>query len=195
MRRPLRRHGAALAVAALLVGSCTTGSDGGDEAAVYGGADRLPGPVAEDAAFADAPEDAPPAPVIDLELYDGTTVTGEELWDDRPVVLHFLASWCERCQEQQAELNAIAREYADRVTFLGVVGSDEVEDTQRYLRERDVPYAAGLDDDLSNWLRYGVTEPPLLAFVTRGGAIVRGFPGGTDAERVRQIIEEELLAD
>ena len=136
---------------------------------------------------------SPAAPDFDLTLLDGTTITASELWEERPVVLHFLASWCPACQEQQSEINEVAREFADEVVFIGITANDETEDITSYIGDRDVPYPVGEDPEEEIWLRYGVAEPPLLAFVTKGGSIVRGHPGGLDAERLRSTIEEHLL--
>lgn len=183
-----RLTGAVMAL--LLAAACSSG--GGS----IGGADRLPDePAPEDVAYAEAPEGTPAAPEFELDLLDGSTVSASELWDERPVVLHFVTSWCEICKEQQAGINEVADEYADEVVFLGITTNDTAEDIEGYLRERDVPYAVGNDPEQEIWLRYGVTEPPLLAFITRGGAIVRGHPGGLDGEQVRETIEEHLLAE
>ncbi len=185
--RPRRLSAALLASAAIVLGACSDGA--------VGGADRLPdGPPPEDVAFAEAPEDSPSAPDFDLTLLDGTTITASDLWEERPVVLHFLASWCPACQEQQAEINEVAREFADEIVFIGITANDETDDITSYLRERKVPYAVGEDPEEEIWLRYGVAEPPLLAFITKGGVIVRGHPGGLDGDRLRSTIEENLLA-
>ena len=180
-----------LLVLGLFAGGCTRGG-----AAPLGGVAALPdGPPPAGTTYAEPPDGRPTAPVFDLELPDGQVVDAATLWQDRAVVLSFVASWCTLCQRQQAELSAIAREYGDRVTFLGIAGDETPEDLQAFLREHDVPYAVGIDPTLDVWLRYGVEEPPLIAFVTRGGQLVRGHPGGLEGAAVREIIDEVLLAE
>ena len=46
--------------------------------------------------FADPPASALPAPDFEAELVDGTAVRGSELWAERPLLLVFTASFCER---------------------------------------------------------------------------------------------------
>lgn len=180
-----------LLVLAVFAGGCSFGGS-----APLGGVAALPdGPPLAGTSYAEPPEGRPAAPVFELELTDGQIVDAASLWQDRAVVLSFVASWCTLCQRQQAELSELAREYGDRVTFLGIAGDDTPEDLQAFLREHDVPYAVGIDPTLDVWLRYGVEEPPLIAFVTRGGQLVRGHPGGLEGAAVREVIDEVLLAE
>ena len=175
---------------ALVATGCSLGS--GDPP--LGGAERLPqGDPPDGTVYAEPVDDRPGAPAFSLELLDGEQVDSDELWEDRPGVIYFFASWCTLCQRQQAEISEVAREYGDRVVFLGVAGDDTFEDVEAYLREHRVPYAVGLDPDLVVWLRYGVVEPPLVAFVSRGGQLVRGDPGGLTGDEIRAHIEELLL--
>lgn len=149
-----------------------------------GGREGLPGRVPVGVRF--APEDAaaPKAPDFDITLLDGTKVRASSLWVERPVVLVFFTSWCRNCAAQQETLNALARENRDLAAFIGIVTQDEKENVVAYLREHDVRYAVGVDSDSSVWRSYAVAEPPLVAVVSKGGRLTKGWPGGTSKAKL-----------
>jgi thiol-disulfide isomerase/thioredoxin len=139
----------------------------------------LAGCSAAEATYRTAPAAAPPAPAFTLELLDGSTVDLAERWRERPVVLVFFEPWCELCARQQPDITALAEEYGDTVLFVGVGNESSREDAAEYVREHDIDYPVGLDPSGEVWRRYRVDEPPLIALVSKGGRLVRGWPGGT----------------
>lgn len=163
------RRVAATITLGLVLGAC-----GGES--VPGGAVDLPGAVSSDAAFEEPPDDAAGAPPFTVDLVDDTTVAVESLWSDRPVVLVFTASWCERCADVHREAAAAVAEHGGDVALLAIAPEDD-EDAAAYAAELDLghPVAYG-DDEL--WLNYAVREPPLVALVAPGGRLLRGYPGG-----------------
>ncbi|SDU84520.1 TlpA family protein disulfide reductase [Jiangella alkaliphila] len=170
----MRRVLTGVVVAVLALAGCS-GSD--DPAAV---SFDLPGEVPADVTFIDAPADAPPAPPFELDLLDGSTLDIAEQWAQRPVVLVFFESFCELCAQQQAEITELSEEYRDAVLFVGVGSASSEDDAAEYVREHDIAYPVGLDPDGETFRRYGVDEPPLVALVSRGGQLVRGWPGGVE---------------
>jgi peroxiredoxin len=178
----VRRPGlAALALAVLF-----TGCSSSDGEAVAG----LPGPVPEDVTFRDPPKGAPPAPSFELPLLDGEVVDSDEQWAERPMVLIFFESWCELCRQQQSEINDLVEDYRDIVLFLGVTGLSDEGDVREYVAENDVAYPVATDHSGEVWLRYAAEEPPLVALVSKGGQLLRGWPGGLPAESLRDQIDE-----
>jgi peroxiredoxin len=139
-----------------------------------------------DATYVEAPPTAPPAPAFELELLDGSTLDLAEQWQDRAVVLVFFESWCELCARQQPDITALSEEYRDTVLFVGVGHESSRDDAAEFRREHDIEYPVGLDAGGEVWRRYRVDEPPLIALVSKGGRLVRGWPGGT-TELGRQI--------
>jgi thiol-disulfide isomerase/thioredoxin len=172
-----RRHARTLLLAlavALLAAGCGFGGD--DE--VEGGASDLPGPVPEGVSFAPAPDNALAAPDFTAELVDGTPVRASDLWRDRPLVLVFTASWCERCAGFHREAVRIADEHPG-VAVLAVVPEDDAEDARDYASELalDRPVASASE---RIWLNYAAREPPVVVLVSRGGKVLRGWPGGVE---------------
>lgn len=158
----------------VLLAALLTGCGGGE---MRGGASSMPGPVPEGVTFLDADDSLPPAPDVSLNLLDGTLLTGSDLWERRPVVLFFFASWCTACARLQPGLVDLAERYRDRVVFVGIAGEDKQDALAPYLEEHDVPYPVAIDERLTVWRSYGVREPPHPVVVSRGGRVVKGWPG------------------
>jgi thiol-disulfide isomerase/thioredoxin len=173
----------ALAVA-LLAAGCA--GDEGDETA--GGASDLPGPVPTGVTF-DEPRINVQAPDFTAELLDGTPLTASELWQERPVVLVFTASWCERCREIDRDVTEAADEHDGAIAVLGVVPDDDAEQAKEYASELDLGHAIAVADD-QVWLDYAAREPPVVVLVAKGGKVLRGFPGGISKEDLAPRLEE-----
>ncbi|MFJ2033641.1 TlpA family protein disulfide reductase [Streptosporangium sp. NPDC087985] len=138
------------------------------------------------------PTTAPSAPTFSLTLLDGSVLDVAAEWGRRPVVLVFLESWCKLCVDRQAEINKLAEEYRDVVLFVGVGGSSSVEEMKAYALKNAVNHPVGLDPTGLVWQKYHVDEPPLVALVSKGGKLLRGWPGGTDTlrEQIRELMVE-----
>ncbi len=192
-----RRLAPVLLALVLTVGGCS----GGDSAAepsttpVPGGAAALPGPAPAGLRFKPAPADSPGAPAFTGKLTDDTPIKVADFWADRPVVLTFLSSWCTICAERQNAISDLAREYRDRVVFIGVVSEDKPGDLDGYLRDHRVEYPVVFDADQTIWRSYAVREPPAIALVAQGGTLLRGWPGGLDATTLDAKLHELVLTD
>lgn len=172
-----------IVLAVLAVAGC-----GGDDE-VAGGAADLPGPVPAGVRFSEAPKGALPAPDFTAELLDGTQVTASELWRDRPLVLVFTASYCERCREiHRAAADAVAAHDA-AVGLLGVVGEDDLDGGRDYAEELDLGHPVAVAGERT-WLDYAAREPGLVVLVAKGGKVLRGWPGGATADQLRSPLEE-----
>lgn len=151
---------------ALLLAGC------GGESKTPGGADDLPGPPP-------SPAGALRAPDFSAELVDGTPVRGSELWDDRPLVLVFTASWCGTCADVHRQAAEAVDAYEGAVALLGLVPEDDLVGAREYAEELDLGHPLGAAGD-GVWLDYAAREPPLVALVAQGGTVLRGWPGGPD---------------
>ena len=171
-------------VAALLTG-CSSAADPPDESAA-----ALPGPVPDDVSFRTPPKTAPAAPAFDLTLLDGDTLSVADQWADRPVVLIFFESWCEICKEEQPAINDLVDKYQDVVLFVGVGGLSSEDQLRGYVDDNDVAYPVGTDQSGKIWLRYAAEEPPLIALISKGGHLLRGWPGGLSADTLQDQIEK-----
>ena len=161
------------------------GCGGDDETA--GGADDLPPPLPDTVAFEPA-SGGPPAPDFTGELLDGTRVTASDLWRDRPLVLVFTASWCERCRAVHREAARVVDEHPG-AALLGVVADNDAEGAREYADELDLGHAVAIAPERL-WLDYAAREPPVVVLVGPGGRVLRGWPGGAP----RRVLDGQLDA-
>ena len=171
----------------LLAVFALAGCGGDDETA--GGADDLPGPPPAGVRFAEVPAGALPAPELTAELVDGTPVSGSDLWKERPVVLVFTASYCERCADIHRAVAEAVDAHDGAVALLGVVGEDDVEGARDYADELDLGHPVAVASERI-WLDYAAREPGLVVLVAPGGKVLRGWPGGATAAELRPRLEE-----
>jgi thiol-disulfide isomerase/thioredoxin len=180
---------AALALGLMLVAAAC----GGGDDVVAGGAADLPGAVPEGVVYAKPAAGALRAPRFSAKLLDGTPITGSELWSDRPLVLVFTASWCRRCAETHREAAAAVDEHGDAVALLGVVAGDDAEPALDYADDLDLGHPVAVAPERV-WLDYAAREPPVVVLISRGGKVLRGWPGGVPREELARRLEELVEA-
>jgi cytochrome c biogenesis protein CcmG/thiol:disulfide interchange protein DsbE len=177
----------AAAAAAVLAVLGLAGCGGGGE--TPGGAADLPGPVPQGTDFRDPPANALSAPPFSAELLDGTRVRAADLWRDRPLVLVFTASWCESCKRVHRTVARVAHRRGDAVALLGIVPADDAEAARDYASELDLGYPIAVAGERV-WLHYAAREPPVVVLVSRGGKVLRGWPGGVEAGELSRRLGE-----
>jgi thiol-disulfide isomerase/thioredoxin len=188
MRRDMHRL-AAIAVVALLGAAACSGGD--DE--TYGGAEQLPGPVPAGVEFTDPPAGGVEAPDFTARLVDGTSLTASELWDDRPVVVVFTASWCEACRDVEEKVQEAVADHDGAVTTLSVVPADDAEGAADLANEEKVAHPVAVaNEDI--WLDWAAREPPVVVLVAPGGTVLRGWPGGVETDVLAEQLDG-LIAD
>jgi peroxiredoxin len=161
---------------------------GGDDD-VAGGAADLPGPVPAGVEFAKPPASALPAPDFEAELVDGTAVRGSELWADRPLLLVFTASFCERCREIHSAAAEAADGFDGAAGVVGMVGEDDASAGAEYAEELDLGHPVAVASERV-WLNYAAREPGLVVLVSRGGKVVRGWPTGATAAQLESALDD-----
>ena len=187
----MHRPGRAFAVALVLLALAACG---GDDEETYGGAEGLPGPVPAGVEFADPAGESVPAPELAVELLDGTQVTGSELWDDRPMVLLFTASWCEACKELHRRVAEAVAGHEGAVGLLAVVPGDDAEGARAYAEELELDHAVAVAGE-DVWLDFAAREPPLVVLVGPGGAVLRGWPGGVEQGVLAEQLDELVAGE
>jgi peroxiredoxin len=125
-----------------------------------------------------------PAPALRVTAFDGRTVTLEGL-RGRPVLVSFFESWCPICQEEQADLSQVARQFAGRVGFVGVSYHDTVAAGRDYQRRFGISYPLANDASGRTWARWRVPYQPVTVLVDKQGRIAERFDGGTTGGTLR----------
>ena len=134
-----------------------------------------------------------PAPTISMPLYGGGSMTAAD-YADKPVVLNFWASWCGPCRQEAPIFERLSREYGERgVLFIGVNIQDAESDAEAYLREYDITYPNGRDDNGGISIDYGVIGIPVTFFIDRDGVVQRRWAGVMRETQLRQWIDELVL--
>ena len=178
-----------VATAALFCVALLTGC-----AAPLGGVDTLPTSEPVPATFTSLP-DAMPAPPVLGELVDGTEVDLSKLWSERVLVLQFTSSWCTQCAAAEPELTKVFEDYQGAVLPVRIALNEPGEDIMKYLSSAKAVGPAVVDTSGSIWRDYAVTEPPVTAIIDTEGGLVRMWPGGTESEQLRAVLDELITLE
>lgn len=131
-----------------------------------------------------------PAPSINMPLYGGGRMT-PPYYADKPVVVNFWASWCGPCRQEAPIFERLSQEYGERgALFIGVNIQDATTDAEAYLREFDITYPNGRDENGSISVDYGVIGIPVTFFINRDGAVQRRWAGVMRETELRLWIDE-----
>jgi cytochrome c biogenesis protein CcmG/thiol:disulfide interchange protein DsbE len=115
----------------------------------------------------------PMAPTFDLPSLDSAPRLSLQSLRGKVVVLNFWASWCVGCQDEAADLNALAARWRDKgVVFVGLNAQDLTSDARSFARSHHVNYRLVHASDDSIKDRYGVTAFPETFVINRQGRAV-----------------------
>lgn len=107
------------------------------------------------------------------------------------VFLHFFAAWCEVCQNEASEINALHQQYeGDDVQVIGIVVESSEEEIATFMEDHDVEYRVLEDTDGRIWTTYyqafGVSQGVPRTFIVQ--------PDGWMGEIIRQAASQEQYA-
>ncbi len=111
------------------------------------------------------------APDFSLQSLDGRMIS-LSAQKGKPVVLVFVASWCEVCREEMPMMVEAFR--AHRIHDLVFLGVDSFEDrapVQQFRDEFQIPFPLLLDSDGAVARRYKVKGTPTNLFIDRSGIV------------------------
>lgn len=103
----------------------------------------------------------------------GVTLAGQHYslsaHSERPVLVHFWATWCPVCRAEQDSIAAIARDHPGTITVAMQSGSPE--EVARHLREQGVDFPVVNDADGGISRAWGVHAVPASFIVAPDGEI------------------------
>lgn len=150
-------------------------------------------------AFGKDPHEVPfklagkPAPNFHIKRLDNDQVVSLSDYKGRPVVLNFWATWCGPCKYEHPVLDWAAKQYGDRVVFLGIVFEDTESNTKNFLRDNGWNFPQLFDPKSTVAVDYGVSGVPETYFINRAGIIVKKYPAPfSEPERFTAELEEIL---
>jgi cytochrome c biogenesis protein CcmG/thiol:disulfide interchange protein DsbE len=112
--------------------------------------------------------------------------------DGRPLVLNVWASWCTPCRQEMPEFQAVYRQVGDRVAFLGLDQTDQVDAARRFVAETGVTYRLAADPHGTAAAKLGVVGLPTTLFVGADGALRGRRVGAMTADQLRAAIRTYL---
>lgn len=116
-----------------------------------------------------------PAPDFTLRTFDGQSLSLREL-AGQVVVLNFWASWCVECEDEAADLQAIADDYGNRgVVVIGIDYVDTEPEALAFLEKFGITYSNGPDAGGRTSRAYGLTGVPETVVIDQAGRLV-GLP-------------------
>ncbi len=117
------------------------------------------------------------APSLTLKTLEGETVTigGSR---NRPVLIHFWASWCEACAVEAPTLKRLHEQYKDHVDFYGINVSTEEKNPERisaFMRMNGLAYPTLMDENKRAAYLYELHALPTTFLIDKDGYIADTF--------------------
>ena len=109
-----------------------------------------------------------PAPEFEAQLLDGSPVALAD-YADRPMLLHFWATWCPICRLEEGEIVRLSRSHPVLTVAMQSGSAAEVE---AHLNERERELDVILDPDGALAARFGVRAVPSTFIIDPAGQIV-----------------------
>jgi len=117
-------------------------------------------------------EEAPDFTVKTVE--DGLFTLSENR--GKPVILHFWATWSEECEVELPSIQRLYEEWADAAVIVGISYWEEARVVQNYMREQNLTYPVGLDEEGSLMgLQYKSNSIPYTVVIDASGVITHSF--------------------
>ena len=132
-----------------------------------------------------------PAPPFLLEsLVDESSTISLADHAGTPVLVNFWASWCVPCRREMPALEAIHREFAGRVDFIGINHQDDRDDALALIAETGITYPSGYDPRGDVAVDYELFGMPTTVFIPADGRIAGRHTGELTETDLRTALDE-----
>lgn len=126
---------------------------------------------------------------ISGETLDGQAVDLAEAGQGGPMLINVWASWCESCAVEHPVVVAGARQFGERVAFIGLNYRDTRELGAAWLAERGNAYRwSFFDPEGRAGIELGVYGVPETFFVAADGTLLAKHVGPLDAATLRDYL-------
>lgn len=134
----------------------------------------------------------PTAPSFTLQKLDGGGTLSSSSLRGKAQVVNFWASWCIPCRDEAPLLDQAARQYAGRVTIVGIDHQDFAGDARAFERQHALSYTTVVDKGDSLYTKYGLTGVPETFCTNARGKVVAHVPGAVSRDSLDQCIQDAL---
>ncbi|MEO7992965.1 MAG: TlpA disulfide reductase family protein [bacterium] len=134
----------------------------------------------------------PTAPAFEIRTLDGDTLSSEQLYGHKPVLISLWATWCGPCRQEAPVLNKLYAEYGTKVQFLAISVDDPnagsaVRDFQK---SQGINYPIAHDTKAIYGQRFQADAIPKVVMVDKHGTVVHESVGfGGEAELTKAFKE------
>jgi len=111
----------------------------------------------------------------------------------QPVILNFLASWCDPCHEELPLLAALQRRDAGRLQVIGVDVQDNQALATQLLAGAGVEFPVGYDPNRTVSEAWTVIGLPITVFVAADGTVVTYHRGQLQAPELGRLAQHLLI--
>lgn len=134
------------------------------------------------------------APSFSLKGYHGGATESLQslLAKGKPVILNAFASWCGPCNDEAPDLQRMAKQYASKVTFVGVniTGDDTMSGLQQFVNKHGVTYPILLDPKADFANAYDILGLPTTYVIGTDGKIVDVIKGSMSKAQIQSLFEQ-----
>lgn len=134
-------------------------------------------------------------PVVDTEGISTANMRLSSL-RGKVVLLEFMVSWCEGCQEMAPVLESLRYDYEPKgVVFVSIAGTQRgatAETTAEFIRSFGTDWTYVLDSDSSVFAKYTVDSTPTFFIVGQDGKIVSRLAGIVFTNSFVSVLDQAL---
>jgi cytochrome c biogenesis protein CcmG/thiol:disulfide interchange protein DsbE len=145
--------------------------------------------------MATSPTEAPLIPKDRLALPEFDLVRFQSMLAQlhgTPVVVNIWAAWCPPCREEAPGLTDIAREFEEKVQFVGVDILDNRVDARKFILEFEWPYPHVFDPDAEIRDGLGYLGQPVTIIYNSDGEMVFDWEGAITEDMLRREIRKVI---
>ncbi len=133
------------------------------------------------------------APNFTMRLSTGEKITLSSMLD-KPVLLHFWATWCPPCKKELPEMDALAKKLASQETaakmhFLAVCTSDTDKNRADFMKKNKYTFSGGTDEKAEIGIKYGIQGIPTSILIDKDGTVLNVAVGMMTSAQLKEFVK------